>query len=222
VLDRLRNNLPLKLLSLAIAVLGWTYLRLTPNPVIAARFVQQVTVPIATTGLRVDEIARFSEREAVVAVDVPRAGAPLRPEMLRAVLNLEGREPGVYNVPVDVIAPKLEIKSLSPASVTLSIERIEARTVPVTVHYVGDARRGVVVGRVGVSPLAVTLRASTSDLRRVANVRVDVPLPTAPVTFDSMLRPIATDDRGVEIGNVAVAPNLLRVTATFVAAGRQH
>ena len=59
MLDRLRNNLPLKLLSLAIAVLGWTYLRLTPNPVIAARFVQQVTVPIATTGLRVDEIARM-------------------------------------------------------------------------------------------------------------------------------------------------------------------
>ena len=220
--DRLRNNLPLKLLSLAIAVLGWAYLRLSPNPVIAARFVQQVTVPIATTGLHADEVARFVDREAVVAVDVPRAGAPLRPEMVRAVLNLEGREPGVYNVPVEVIAPKLEIKSLSPASVTLSIERLEARTVPVTVHYLGDARRGVVVGRIGVLPLAATLRASTSDLRRVAGVRVDVPLPNGPMTFDSMLRPMATDDRGVEIGNVTVAPNLVRVTAKFVAAKRQN
>ena len=222
MLDRLRNNLPLKLLSLAIALLGWTYLRLTPNPVIAARFVQQVTVPIGTTGLRADEIAHFSDREAVVAVDVPRAGAPLRRENLRAVLNLEGREPGVYNVPVEVIAPKLEIKSLSPASVTLSIERIEARTVPVTVHYLGESRRGVVVGHIGVFPLSATLRASTSELRRVASVRVDVPLPNAPTTFDAMLRPIATDDRGVEIGNVSVAPNLLRVTAKFVAAGRER
>ena len=220
--DRLRNNLPLKLLSLGIAVLGWVYLRLSPNPVIAARFVQQVTVPIATTGLRADEVARFVDREAVVAVDVPRAGAPLRPEMVRAVLNLEGREPGVYNVPIEVIAPKLEIKSLSPATVTLSIERIEARTVPVTVHYLGDARHGVVVGRIGVLPLAATLRASTSDLRRVAGVRVDVPLPNGPMTFDSMLRPIATDDRGVEIGNVMVAPNLVRVTAKFVAARHQN
>ncbi len=216
--DRLRNNLPLKLLSLAIAVLGWAYLRLSPNPVIAARFVQQVTVPIATTGLRADEVARFTDREAVVAVDVPRAGAPLRPDMLRAVLNLEGRAPGVYNVPVEVIAPKLEIKSLSPASVTLSIERIEARTIPVTVHYLGDVRRGIVVGRIGVLPLSATLRAPTSDLRRVASVRVDVPLPSVPTTVDSMLRPIATDDRGVEIGNVAVAPNLVRVSAKFVAA----
>ena len=206
-------------MSFAIALLGWTYLRLSPNPVIAARFVQQITVPIATTGLRADEIARFSDRVAVVAVDVPRAGAPLRPEMLRAVLNLEGREPGVYNVPLEVIAPKLEIKSLSPASVTLSIERIEARTVPVTVHYLGDARR-VVVGRIGIFPLSATLRASTSELRRVASVRVDVPFPNAPTTFDSMVRPIATDDRGTEIGNVAVAPNLVRVTAKFVAAGR--
>ncbi len=220
MLERLRNNLPLKLLSLAIAVLAWAYLRLTPNPVIAARFVQQVTVPIATTGLRSEEIAHFSNHEAVVAIDVSRAGAPIQPAMLRAVLNLEGRGPGVYNVPVEVIAPKLEIKSLSPASVTLSIERIEARTFPVTVHYVGDARRGVVVRRIGVLPRVATLRAPTSELRRVTSVRVDVPMPSNPASFDAMLRPIATDERGAEIVGVSVAPNLLRVSAEFVAAGR--
>ncbi len=215
MLDRIRNNFKLKLLALLIAILGWTYLRLTPNPVIAARFVQQVNVTIATTGLRADELAHFSDHEAVVAIDVPRAGSPVRPEMLRAVLNLEGRGPGVYNVPVEVIAPKLEIKSLSPASVTLSIERIEERSYPVTVRYIGDARR-VVVARLGVLPATATLRAPTSDLRRVASVRVDVPIPPNAVTFDAMLRPLATDGRGGDLVGVAVSPNLVRVNAKFV------
>ena len=219
MLDRIRNNLRLKLLALFIAVVAWAYLRLTPNPVIAARFVQQVTVPLATTGLRADELAHFSEREAVVAIDLPRAGSPIRPEMLRAILNLEGRGPGVYNVPVEVIAPKLEIKSLSPASVTLSIERIEERSYPVTVRYIGDARR-VVVARFAASPATATLRAPTSELRRVASVRVDVPIPTNAAAFDAMLRPLATDARGADLGGIAVAPNLVRARAKFVTPGK--
>jgi YbbR domain-containing protein len=218
VLERLRNNLGLKLLSLAIALAGWAYLRLTPNPVIAARFQQQVSVPIATTGLASDEIARFTDRQAVVAIDVPPGGAPIRPDMVRAVLDVEGRGPGVYNVPVEVVAPKFEIKSLSPASVTLSIERVEARTLPVSVHYTNDIRRSnVVVAALQIAPEAATLRATTSDLANVAAVRVDVPLPSQPHALDAMLRPIAIDDRGNELAGIAVAPNLVRVRVKFIA-----
>ncbi|GAC1309856.1 MAG: hypothetical protein NVSMB21_16970 [Vulcanimicrobiaceae bacterium] len=218
MLERVRVNLPLKLLSLAIALLGWAYLRLTPNPVIAARFVQQISVPIATTGLAPDEIARFGDRTAVVSIDVPRAGSEIRPEMVRAVLDLEGRKPGVYNVPVEVIAPKFEIKSLSPASVTLSIERIEERSFAVAVRYTGDARRGIVVSNVALQPAKALLRGPTSELGRVHVLRVDVPLASAPATLDAMVRPVATDERGNELGDIAVSPSLLRVRARFARA----
>jgi hypothetical protein len=215
VLDRLRNNLGLKLLALAFAVAAWAYLRLSPNPIIAARFVQQFSVPISTIGLSPDYVARYTDKEAVIAIDQPRGGSPVRPDAVRAVLNLIGRGPGVYNVPVQVIAPKLEIKSLSPASVTLSVERIEERSLAVALHYVGDPRKNVVVERVVVQPQNATLRAPSSDLDRVASVRVDVPLPSNPSTFDAMVRPVATDQEGAEVEDVAVAPNLVRVRARF-------
>jgi len=207
-------------LSLAIAVVGWAYLRLTPNPVIAARFVQQVSVQITTTGLPAEEIANYTERVAVISIDVPRAGVEIQPEMIRAVLNLEGRGPGVYNVPVEVIAPKLEIKSLSPASVTLGIERIEERSIPVSVRYTGEARRGIVVGRISLQPATAVLRAPTSELRRVQSLRVDVPFAAAPATLDAMLRPVAADERGNEVSGIAVSPNLTRVRVRFVAASQ--
>jgi len=218
VVERLRNNLGLKVLSLAIAVAGWAYLRLTPNPVIAARFVQQISVPIVTTGLRADEIARLGERQALVAIDVPHGGAAIRPETVRAVLSLEGRGPGVYNVPVEVIAPKLVIKSLSPASVTLAIERIEERSLPVALHYVGA--KNVVVQSAAVGPSRATLRGATSDLQRVTGVQVDVTLPNEPSALDVMLRPVAIDARGAEIAGLSVSPNLVRVRARFAAAQR--
>lgn len=220
MLDRLRHNLDLKLLSLAIAIALWAYLRLTPNSLIAARFTQQFNVPIETTGLAQGEISRFTEKVAAVAVAVPRDGAPITPDMIRAVLNLEGKGPGVYNIPVEVIAPKLEIKSLSPASVTLSVERIEARALPVSIHYTGLVRPGAVVQRTEVVPSTAILHAATSDLARVASLRVDVPFPNSPSTFDAMLRPFATDSHGVEMPAISVAPNLVRVRVRFVAPQR--
>lgn len=220
MLDRFRNNLGLKLLSVAIAVLAWAYLRLTPNPVIAARFVQTITVPIATTGLPPDEVARITDKQAVVVIDVPRGGVAVEPREVRAVLDLAARGPGVYNVPLEVIAPKFEIKSLSPASVTLAIERIEQRKVPVALHYTGAVRGNVVVASVDVSPEDATLRAPTSDLEKVSSVRVDVPLPNEPSTFDAMVRPVAADEHGADLTNVAVEPNLLRVRVKFVPANR--
>ncbi len=222
MLDRLRKNLWLKILSLAIAIAGWAYLRLTPNPVIAARFVQQFNVPLETTGLGPDESARFAERQAIVAVEVPRDGSTIRPDMIRAVLNLADRGAGVYNVPVQIIAPKLEIKSLSPASVTLSIERIEERSLPVSLHYLGGARRNVVVQDADVLPGYARLRAPTSDLSRVAEVAVDVPMASTTSSFDAMVRPFATDEHGVEIPSVAVSPNLVRVSAHFVLVKSSH
>ncbi len=144
MLERLRANLGLKAFSLAIALGVWAYLRLVPNPVVAARFVQTLNVPISTTGLKADSAARYTDKTAVVTVVLPRTGEAIRPDEIRAVLDLDGRSPGVYNVPIELIAPKLEIRSLSPASVTLSIERIEERGMPVVVRYVGDVRRKLV------------------------------------------------------------------------------
>lgn len=218
MLDRIRNNLGLKLLSLAIAITGWAYLRLTPNPVIAAKFVQNFSVPLETTGLPPDEIARITDKQAVVAVEVPRGGAAIKPDMVHAVLNLEGHGAGVYNVPVEVIAPKLEIRSLSPASETLSIERIESRFVPIALHYFGGLRRNLVVGNIDVLPSFATLRAPTGQLGQVASVQVNIPFPSAPTTVDEMVRPFAADQHGTELPGVAVTPNLVRVRVHFISA----
>jgi YbbR domain-containing protein len=189
-----------------------------PNSVVAARFVQTFSVPITTTGLKADDAARYSQKQAVVSVVLPRTGPPVNVNEIRAVLDLEGRAPGVYNVPIQVIAPKLDISSLSPGSVTLAIERIEERNLPVAVRYVGDVRHNLVVDRVVVTPALALLRAPTSELAQVAGLRVDVPLPGTPVAFDEMLKPVAMDRAGTELAGVAVAPNLVRVRATFVAA----
>ena len=82
-----------------------------------------------------------------------KAGEPaIKPDEIKAVLDLSNKGTGVYNVPVQLVAPDVVVQSLSPASVTLTIEKIEQRPFPVTVHYVGAQSSGIVVSETQILP----------------------------------------------------------------------
>ncbi|HTV73302.1 MAG TPA: hypothetical protein VME66_06345 [Candidatus Acidoferrales bacterium] len=213
MLKRLQNNLGLKAISLVLAVSAWAYLRFASNPIITAHFEQQLVIPVVTVGLGPELVAQFTEHQAVVSVAVPRDGT-IRPEMLKAVLDLEGKGVGVYNVPLEVIAPKLEIHSLTPATITLAIERVEQRSFPVTIRYTGDPH-GAVVDRTSIVPSAVVLRGATSDLARIASVRVELPIGPPRSHVDEMLRPQTVDAHGADVSAIDLSPNLVRVQAYF-------
>ena len=70
------------------------------------------------------------DHEAVVTVETKRGEPAVKPEEIKAVLDLSNKETGVYNVPVKLVAPDVVVQSLSPASVTLTIERVEERSFP--------------------------------------------------------------------------------------------
>lgn len=215
----IRKNFALKVLSLSLAIVGWAYFRYASNPIVAAaRFDQQLSVPIAAVNLPVGYIAHFTDKEAVLTVATKHGDAPIRPDEVKAVLDLSNKGAGVYNVPIQLVAPDVVVQSLSPASVTLSIERIDQRTYPVGTHYVGTAGGGVVVKNdPSIKPASVTVSGPSSLLSQVAGVRIDVPMANAPKSFDTMIRPVAVNSLGAEIAGLDVAPDLVRVQTQFVA-----
>jgi YbbR domain-containing protein len=213
----IRRNFGLKLLSVMLAVIGWAYFRFGSNPVIAARFDQQISVPIVAANLPQGYIAHFTDKEAVVTVATKRGEPPVKPDEIKAVLDLANRGAGIYNVPVQLVAPNIVVQSLSPASVSLTIEKIDQQNYPVSLHYVGQEANSIVVRDSRIMPVSVTVQGPTSLLTEIAAVRVDVPLPNAPKTFDEMVRPIAVNSLGQEILGVDVAPDLTRVQVHFVA-----
>jgi hypothetical protein len=216
VLSIVRRNFRLKAFAFALAVAAWAYFHFSANPNLTARFDQQLSVPIVVTGLRPGYVARFTDKFAVVTIDATRNATPVKPDQVEAVLNLAANpDPGVFNVPIQVIAPNLQIRSLAPASVTLSLDRLEERTIPVAIAYSGDFKN-IVVDSASVDPALVTLRGIATDLSRIESVRVEITLPMKAATIDAMIRPLAVTGRGDEIAAVQVSPNLVRVRARFV------
>lgn len=221
MLNLLKNNFGLKVLSVLLALAAWGYFHLAAAPGTTARFDQTLAVPIVATGLRPGYQARYAEKVATVVIEVPRNGQQIRPDQVQAVLDVsELVDPGFHEVPVKIVSPDVAIKSLSPASVTLQLDRLEEHVVPVAIDYVGE-RGGIVVESAQVTPTSTTIRGVAGDLSRVTGVRVEIPMPAKQQQFDAMVRPTPTGARGEEIQNVQVSPNLVRVRVRFVAAAHK-
>ena len=215
MLQAIKRNFGLKVLALGLAVTAWAYFHFSAASSITAHFDQQLSVPIVVSGLRPGLVASYDERTAMVTVEVPRNGPPIKPDQVQAVLDLNERpEPGIMNLPVKIVAPDLVIKSLSPASVTLSVDRLETRTVPVSISYAGG-NGSLVVESSTVNPSVTTVRGIANDLAKVDVVKIEIPLGSKPGSFDAMVRPIAADAHGNEVQNTQVSPNLVRVQARF-------
>jgi len=214
----IRKNFGLKVISLTLAIVGWAYIRYASNPIVAAaRFDQQISVPIVAVNLPVGYISHFTDKEAVVTVATKHGEAPIKPDEIKAVLDLSNKGAGIFNVPIELVAPDLVVQSLSPASVTLTIEHIDERNFPIEPHYVGTPSAGLVVKSNPVmKPEAVAVSGPSSLLSQVAAVRVDIEIPGAPRASDAMIRPVAVNSLGVEIAGLEVAPDLVRVQTQFV------
>ena len=213
----IRKNFGLKLLSVALAIVGWAYFRFATNPIVAAaRFDQQISVPINAVNLPVGYVAHYTEREAVVSVETRHGEAAVKPDEIRAVLDLANKGAGVYNIPVTLVAPDIAVQSLSPASVTLSIEKIEQHSFPVDLQYAGVSA-GVVVADSSVRPNVVTIEGPTSLLSQVTAVHASIALPGQAKSFDEMVRPTAVNSMGNEVTGLVVTPDLVRVRLRLTA-----
>ena len=211
----IRKNFGLKLLSIVLAVIGWAYFRYATNPVLAARFDQQLSVPIVTANLAPGYVVRFTDKDAVVTVASRRGEPAVKPEEIKAVLDLSGREAGVYNVPVELVAPNVVVQSLSPASVSLTIEKIAQRSFALNVHYMGQQSSSVVVNSAKIVPASVVIQGPQDALAQIGTMRVDVAMPQVPSAVDEMVRPVAVDANGNEINDLTVTPELVRVRVDF-------
>ena len=212
----IRRNFGLKALSVLLAIIGWAYFRFASNPLLAARFDQQISVPISAVNVPSGYIARFADKVAVVTIEPERGQPPVKPDEVKAVIDLSSRTAGVYNVPVQIVSPNIAVQSLSPASVTLTIEKIDQKTFPVAMYY--GTQGNVVVSHFTVTPSSVTVRGPDSELSQVATVRINMPLSSSAPSFDEMIRPMAVNSNGDEIRDVQVAPNLVRVQAKLLPA----
>lgn len=126
-MEIIRRNFALKILAVGLALAGWAYVRLANNS-LGVPFDQRLSIPISVVNLPSGYVAQFAQRDAVVTVSNRRGRRPIATGDIKAILDLSNMGPGVYDVPVHLTAPDIAVESLSPATVTLTIETASPNT----------------------------------------------------------------------------------------------
>jgi YbbR domain-containing protein len=195
------------ILALALSAALWLVVQGELNPERSDLFELQVEARNVPSGLVITNEADW--RVVQVRLSAPRdVFAQLRPNQLRAYVDLNRASPGETRVPVTVPVPDAQVRvgEPNPRAVVVRLEELTSKTVPVRARLEGSLPFGYRPGRPAVSPETLTINGPASYVRRVDAAQVDVRLDTATADVDSRLQPALVDGQGERLA--ATAPGL--------------
>ncbi|MDY0267964.1 CdaR family protein [Trichloromonas sp.] len=170
---RLTENLFLKLLSLAFALILWFFVMGEQKQELS------YAIPLAIKNLPADlMVANEIPSQVDVRISGPRTLlVNIDPKDLGIAVDLKGLQPGLtsfkrleelFNLP-----GALKITRLSPSFVDVKLERIKSKKVPVKIVVSGTPTPGYELSEIRLTPAEVLVEGAEGELKNVAQVETD-------------------------------------------------
>lgn len=132
-----------------------------------------------------------------------------------ASVDLSGVDPkaGTTSVPVTVrsVDPRISVLGSEPAFVSIRLEEVTSKTVPVQVAL-GPLASGLDLGETTIEPPMVVVTGPESAVAEVTSVRADVAIDPGGLDFDADVPLIPVDGVGNAVRPIEVSPATARVT----------
>lgn len=197
----------MRVLALAIALVLWFFLSWDQRERVSERVVE--------ASVTYDTMNEMMVLDPVRQIDVRVKGGSqrvrtLNPFLVNVLVELPQGEPGPVDValaPDDVYVPEgVEVVSLDPSTLNLTLDRVITKIVPVLVELVDEPAAGATVGEPVVQPPAVGVRGPRSRLEDVHRVQTrPVSLNGHAQTFEDVVSVIPPDPLA------SLDPGLVRV-----------
>ncbi|HEY8476260.1 MAG TPA: CdaR family protein, partial [Chloroflexota bacterium] len=193
------------LLSMAL----WTVVQNDQNPERVGTFDTPIPIELVNTPPGLVVMNESSLPSVQVALSAPGdTWWRLRRESFRATVNLSGVGAGSHQLPVVVSStnPQVEVLSVTPSRVTVQLEELVTRDVPVSVRTRGDVPLGYRAGEPQVQPRVVTISGPSSRIEQVQEAVVEVDVTGVTVDVNARYTPIAVNAEGRPVEGVQASP----------------
>jgi YbbR domain-containing protein len=211
------HDFPLKAVAVVIAVVFWV--AITQNA--APRLVTVVfdgRIPVE----RPDNVpAGYVLRGQLGDVGVTLRGpsgiadrvalSDLRATLDVKTLTLGQAEPQDARVTVTVARDGVEVVDVLPATVSVRLERVTSRSVPVQPRFANSPPSGARAGDAAVSPTEVRVTGAESDVARIVSVLATVGFGDAQTDIETSAPAIPVDAAGLPIDGLQVDPGVVVV-----------
>lgn len=177
-----KHDILTKLLSVMAAIILWSYFMSVQNP---TRTVEYRDIAVQLTG--VDQLYNSYNLKVVEGADTTvnvkvsastSRLATLTASQIKVQVNLSDSisAPGTYEIPYNVILPEsgMTCVNRSPETITLSVDEIETKIVPVSVELSDDAPKGYRYGTPKLSVDSVKISGPATILEEVSKAVVSI------------------------------------------------
>jgi YbbR domain-containing protein len=211
MLSFLRGNLAWIMLSLLLSAGLWVVVTFEVDPMITNSV---GNVPIDIQGTPRTVLVLPSATSVEITVSAPTDVWPqLKVDKFRAVMDASKVIPGAQDLPVTIVSldPRARVESWTPKNVTLRVDPLKSKVVPVQVISQGAVRDLYQSGTVRTTPGEVTVSGPQSSVDQVTAAVIEVSLDGLTSTVDKSFRPIPETDGGVHVDRVSIVPEAVLV-----------
>src|SRR5919202_871235 len=129
---------------------------------------------------------------------LPSVLARLRPDSFTAQVDASAAHAGPNDLPVNVRSTDPDVRSVDadPSAVTLTLEEVQERVLPVRVNVSGQVPSGYTLGEARADPDRVTVAGAASLVGRATETVLDVSVDPVTVSVNRVLTPPAPADPG--------------------------
>ncbi len=209
-----KENLLARIICLLVACGLWVYVMTDQNPIIERSVevrLQQVNLP--------DNMMVFNAPDKIL-VKVRGARTQLSGDnidgLVSASVNLKNVTEGQQSLPVTVTYSGGEVVSVTPKDVSVYVDTVSEKQVPVTTRIVGAVTGDMTLGNSTITPEHVIVRGATHRIDKVNRVVAPVDVTERTGAFQTESELVAVSDDGYDIPNMKIIPERVLVEATMV------
>jgi YbbR domain-containing protein len=216
----LKNKSVVKMISVVLAIVLWAYVIGEVNPTVK-KTVSDIPVELTNTETLADrDLALQGDEEYFATVVVEGARSELnelRVADIHITADMYGYELGENHVSLDVTLPDgISLEELKTPEITVTLERLEEKSLPVTVVFAGESGENLEPSYSYTVPAEVEVRGAESVIAKVAEVRVQLDVNDLSETWEIYSEvPTAWSKDGKLIKNVTISAQSVEVEAVM-------
>ncbi|MFP4343376.1 MAG: YbbR-like domain-containing protein [Anaerolineales bacterium] len=204
------------IVSLVLAFIFWAVATEAEDPMISQAYPSPITVEIRE---RPEDMIAYGMgvEQATVVLRAPeslwQSLLRVQSDVVEAYVDLSDVEQGSVTVPVQVQVNRqpVQVVSVTPSEVTLNVEPVAEKDVPVDVNVEGTAALGFRARSSAYAPRNVTVRGPAPQVEGVDRVLITISVEDRRQSVEDDFQPVPVDETGEPVQHVEVIPRTVTV-----------
>lgn len=208
---KLIKNIPTIIIAFILAVTAWLTAVSSSDPNEIHTYSQPISVEVLGQDASLI-INGDTDHQVTVSINAPKSvwqQLNSTSGLIHAYIYLSGLEKGTHHLPVQVLVnlKPLQIVSVSPEVISLTLEPLVATVMPIQLVSRGEPAIGFQAEKPSLEPGSSSLSGPESLVNQVVNLRATIDLTQSRESINTTLALVAVDVNGDPVDGVTIMPS---------------